>query len=394
MILSLRIATLLALQLAAANALAVQPYESLAGLSDDEVAEFSRSVKVVGAQPIPPPIKNTRSKLVNDREHPWKPLRAGDQRGPCPGLNTLASHGYLPRSGVATPGQIITAVQEGFNMGHEIATLVTFAAFLVDGNQLTNLMSIGDASRLTGPAPPKPALAGGLSVHGTFEGECLHVDQFDGAQLLAGDAILGDNHSFNETLFEQIVETSNKFGGGKYNVSAAAEVRWNRIQDSIARNPTFDFGNPRFATAYAESVFPLAFFIDGRVKGDDVRKAEGLDLDVMRDFFQNSRMPKGFFRRDGPFDLNSAGSGIDEIQDAHPIEPGVNNGTVSNYVPVDFFGADQGDTLCALYRKFVNTTISLYPRPRGELRKALNTNLDHFYSIVGNPNCTQSQPYP
>lgn len=27
---------------------------------------------------------------------------AGDVRGPCPGLNTLANHGYLPRNGVAT----------------------------------------------------------------------------------------------------------------------------------------------------------------------------------------------------------------------------------------------------------------------------------------------------
>lgn len=128
-----------------------------------------------------------------------------------------------------------------------------------------------------------------------------------------------------------------------------------------------------------------------------MRNAEGLDLGVMRDFFQNSRMPKGFFRREGPFDLNGAGSGIGEIQAAHPIGPGVNNGTVSNFVPVDFFGGDQdqGDVLCAIYHKFVNTTVGLYPKPRGALRKALNINLDHFYSIVAeNPNCTQSQPYP
>ncbi|KAF8437188.1 hypothetical protein L210DRAFT_2359210 [Boletus edulis BED1] len=31
----------------------------------------------------------------------------GDIRGPCPGLNTLASHGYINRTGVTTPGDII-----------------------------------------------------------------------------------------------------------------------------------------------------------------------------------------------------------------------------------------------------------------------------------------------
>ena len=43
----------------------------------------------------PPPGKPTfqGAKLVNDNEHPWKTLQPGDIRGPCPGLNTLASHG-------------------------------------------------------------------------------------------------------------------------------------------------------------------------------------------------------------------------------------------------------------------------------------------------------------
>ncbi len=36
-------------------------------------------------------------------EHEFVPpnFAAGDVRGPCPGLNALANHGYLPRNGVA-----------------------------------------------------------------------------------------------------------------------------------------------------------------------------------------------------------------------------------------------------------------------------------------------------
>ena len=47
----------------------------------------------VDAPPPPGPPSFTGTKLVNDRDHPWRPLRNGDIRGPCPGLNTLASHG-------------------------------------------------------------------------------------------------------------------------------------------------------------------------------------------------------------------------------------------------------------------------------------------------------------
>lgn len=37
----------------------------------------------------------------------------GDQRGPCPGLNALANHGYLPHNGIATIEQFIQATGQG-----------------------------------------------------------------------------------------------------------------------------------------------------------------------------------------------------------------------------------------------------------------------------------------
>ena len=56
-------------------------------------------------------------------------------------------------------------------MGNDIAVFVTYGAFLVDGNPLTNLLSIGGKSSLTGPDPPQPAIVGGLDTHAVFEGE-------------------------------------------------------------------------------------------------------------------------------------------------------------------------------------------------------------------------------
>ena len=48
-------------------------------------------------------------------EHAWvaPDFTAGDQRGPCPGLNALANHGYLPHNGIAPATTIIQATTQG-----------------------------------------------------------------------------------------------------------------------------------------------------------------------------------------------------------------------------------------------------------------------------------------
>ena len=66
--------------------------------------------------------------------------------------------------------ELLTRCLLVFNMGNELAIFITYAAMLVDGNQITNLLSIGGKSSETGPDPPKPAIVGGLDTHAVFEG--------------------------------------------------------------------------------------------------------------------------------------------------------------------------------------------------------------------------------
>jgi unspecific peroxygenase len=68
-------------------------YRSLVGMTDEQIDLFARSNPYVGALPPPGPLQNTSAKLVNDAEHPYMSPGPDDIRGPCPGLNTLASHG-------------------------------------------------------------------------------------------------------------------------------------------------------------------------------------------------------------------------------------------------------------------------------------------------------------
>ena len=263
-------------------------------------------------------------------------------------------------------------------MGNDLAVMVAFGAHVVDGNHLTNLMSIGDKSSATGADPPAPATVGGLDKHGTFEGD---------ASTTRGDAYFGDNHSFNETLFQVLVSKSKQYGGGQYNRSAAAEVRYARLQDSMARNPSFEFLTPRFYTAYAESIFPYAFFVDGRSGNNG-----SLDLTVARGFFQGAQFPSGFYRRGGAYGLGSIGGDIDRLMQAHPVKPGYNTAAGQYVLDKNDPSLTQGS--CGIYVKHTNVTVpSLYPNPTGDLRTAIKANLHTFWTAFQAAGCKELFPY-
>ncbi|KAK0546529.1 hypothetical protein OC846_005223 [Tilletia horrida] len=357
-------------------------HRSLAGMSEETINEIVARQAIVGAQPAPASQSDTSSKLVNDANHPYIAPGANDIRGPCPGLNTLANHGYLNRSGIVTPQDIVRAVQAGYNMAQSFAVFLAWGAHVVDGNQLTNLISIGRKSSSTGTDPPSPAQVGGLNTHGLFEGD---------ASTTRGDAYFGDNFSFNETLFQVFVQKSNQYGGGKYNLTAAAEVRWARIQDSIARNPTFDFTTPRYFTAYGESSFPIRFFVDGR------DSSAALDLTTARSFFQTNRFPDGFYRRSGEGSTSLISNDIGYMAGRHFIQPGANQGKGNYVVNKNDPGFSAGT--CFIYQKHVNVTVpSQYPvaTTTGALRTALKANLRTFYQGAtngGSSSCPEIFPY-
>ncbi|KAF5314631.1 hypothetical protein D9611_007146 [Ephemerocybe angulata] len=328
--------------------LAFPAYGSLHGLSERDLASAVASLDITlpGTPPGPPSFTGT--KLIYDALHPYIPPGPLDIRGPCPGLNTLANHGYLPRIGIATPAQIINAVMEGFNMENGIAKFVTYAAFVVDGNPITDLLSIGRKSVLTGD--------------------------------LADPAIY--------------VEYSNTYGAGYYNLTVAQELRNRRILQSIAENPEFDFTSPRYFTAYAESTFPYTFFVDGRSAIDATTGLnKGLHISNATLFFKDNRFPKDFWRAPKP----SSANGIVQVFTAHPIAPGKNAGKVNSYTVDPNSGSFTN--FCALYYNFVNQTVkTLYPNPTGILKRNLAINLGYLYESLptlpgSTVKCDQLFPY-
>ncbi|KAH6897743.1 Chloroperoxidase [Coprinopsis sp. MPI-PUGE-AT-0042] len=358
--------------------LAFPHYASLGGVSGRQLAQALPEIAAVVPGMTPGPLAFTGTKLVHDAAHPYIAPGEEDQRGPCPGLNVLANHGYLPRNGVATPAQIIVAVQEGWNMDYSVARLAAYSAHLLNGNVVTDLLSIGGKTPLTGPPPPPPAHAGGNNIHNTIEGD---------VSLSRADAYFGDGHSFNQTIFDQFIEYSEKYGEGYYNLTVAQEYVWSRIQDSIHTNPDLDLANARYPAVYGTSAFPLQFFVDGRIGPPDVQSAR-LSIANATLIFRDGRFPDDFWRASAP--TGTAGS--QEIFSAHPIGPGKNVGGVDNYVEDPNSPVKSVLDICGMYKWFVDSTVRLYPEPEGELRTNLIINLRNLYAPVAGA-CTEIAPY-
>lgn len=67
-----------------------------------------------GLLPLTTPKFDAEAQRVSTTgEHAWKAPGKNDQRGPCPGLNALANHGYLPHNGIGTIDQFVDSVMKG-----------------------------------------------------------------------------------------------------------------------------------------------------------------------------------------------------------------------------------------------------------------------------------------
>jgi len=74
-------------------AAAFSHHRSLGGLSAEQIDAIVPTLRVAPPENPPGPQNDTSTRLVDDADHPWMAAAPNDMRGPCPGLNTLASHG-------------------------------------------------------------------------------------------------------------------------------------------------------------------------------------------------------------------------------------------------------------------------------------------------------------
>ncbi|KAJ7265320.1 Cloroperoxidase [Mycena rebaudengoi] len=167
------------------------------------------------------------------RKHKWVAPRRSDSRSPCPGLNTLANHGYLPHNGrnITIP-MIMDAVLEAFN-----------------------------AMRLDA-----------LSLHNLVEHD---------ASISRNDFGLGDHIKFNESVYS-VLANSNP-GEDYYEPFSSGQVQRDRLADSRARNPNLVNTGKEFQLRSRETALYLSIFGSGL---DGLAPKKFVDV-----FFREERLP-------------------------------------------------------------------------------------------------------
>ncbi|GMF46376.1 unnamed protein product [Phytophthora fragariaefolia] len=191
------------------------------------------------------------------------PNDAPNHRSPCPALNSLANHGYLPRDGKnLTPDLIRGAVVDVFNVDETLA------------------------ERLTRPLPLQLTLAD-LSVHGFIEHDAslVHDDTYfktDPAQI---------NGSLADSLFAKAKD-------GKLDKHSMATARRQREAQSEKENPECALPIKGQVAAYGEAALLLIGMGD--------YESETISVEHARCFLLDEKIPDDFKKSDTPISTATA----------------------------------------------------------------------------------------
>ncbi|EME38607.1 hypothetical protein DOTSEDRAFT_141021, partial [Dothistroma septosporum NZE10] len=218
-------------------------------------------------------------------ENVWKAPGSGDIRGPCPGLNAAANHGYLPRNGIASIEQTVSGLGAAYNLGPVVTAALAAYAINTIGNPVEGVWSIG------GPLPTDDLTGDvlttgrGLSYsHNIYEGD---------SSIGRGDSYInhGDAHSLNVTRFEKVYDIAVADGTDRYTLDKF-RAKFEEAQDeSIANNPYYFTG--AFSTVV---VVPAAYnFVINLMSNHTAEEPAGyLDGYNFKSFFGVTGKPGSF----------------------------------------------------------------------------------------------------
>ncbi|KAF3065774.1 putative sterigmatocystin biosynthesis peroxidase stcC [Daldinia childiae] len=186
---------------------------------------------------------------------PWEGPGPSDVRGPCPMLNSLANHGFLPHDGKSiNVNKTVDALSSALNLAPELASFLH--SFAVTTNPQPNATTF-DLDH--------------LSRHNILE--------HDGS-LSRQDSFFGPADVFNEAVFNQ---TKSYWTGDVITIQMAANARVARLMTSNLTNPEYTLSHLGSDFSIGESVAYLSIL--GSKETGEVPKA------YVEYLFENERLP-------------------------------------------------------------------------------------------------------
>ncbi|PYI07359.1 Cloroperoxidase [Aspergillus sclerotiicarbonarius CBS 121057] len=192
---------------------------------------------------------------VSSHPFPWSAPGPNDVRGPCPMLNTLANHGFLPHDGRdISEDRIVSVLNNSLNLDDELSQSLFEAALTTNPDPNATTFSLNDLSR-----------------HNILEHD---------ASLSRQDFYFGDNHDFNQTIFD---ETRSYWTTPLIDYKEAAQARLARVNTSMATNPTYSVSEIGLVFSYGETAAYMLIFAEG----DGTANRTWVEY-----FFEHERLPQ------------------------------------------------------------------------------------------------------
>jgi len=187
---------------------------------------------------------------------PWTAPGPSDARGPCPGLNTLANHGYLPSNGRGISLDILAkGMLDGFNIARSDAVILFSQAVRTN---------------------PRYPLALDFDLENLGREGVLEHD----FSLSRSDRFFANPLPFNETVWK---ETASFFTTDNITVTQLADARMARLATSKRTNPQHQNSLLSDGFSWGECASFFEIMADGTT--GTVRK------DFIEYWFRNERMP-------------------------------------------------------------------------------------------------------
>ncbi|KAH7923193.1 Cloroperoxidase [Leucogyrophana mollusca] len=195
---------------------------------------------------------------ITGNTHEFCPPQAGDVRSPCPALNTLANHGYIPRNGKHIKiHELVDGLKKGFHLSSVLAHILAIGAVWILGQFRS--MSLSDLAR-----------------HNLIEHDAslVHDDDLDESEYASTKV--------DPTLLEDLCEQAGQVLPNRITTEDVARIRVKR--EAVCR---------RLDTRHAEIARGEMAVALGVLGGADADKA-GVEIETLHFWLKNERLPVGW----------------------------------------------------------------------------------------------------
>ncbi|KAH6710774.1 Chloroperoxidase [Leptodontidium sp. 2 PMI_412] len=226
-------------------------------------------------------------------EGDWIPGGPNDFRGPCPMMNTLANHGFIPRDGNnLTRDNVVHGLTTALNFDPVVANIMWEQAIFINPEPNATFFTLDQ-----------------LNVHNVLEHD---------ASLSRSDALFGNNHVFNQSVFDTTIAFWTK---ETLDANQLAMGKVFRQVVSKATNPEYKFTANVENFSLGELAAPILIF--GDIASGTCNRA------MIISFFENERLPVelGFVKQASPIILDQVLATSKLIADAANLITPTDNST-------------------------------------------------------------------